>query len=280
MKHSTESQLETKCREDLKTASHFLYQKGLTSGYDGNLSLKVSDKFILVTPTNCHKGLIEESDFILIDSNGNVISNGNKEPTSDLIIHLEAYKKRPDITALIHAHPPTLISLTVADINFNQPVLPGIITQFGEIPTVSYIGPDRKIECELTVDFLKNHDAVVLDRHGAVTVGKNISYALHKMESIEYLAKVLLNAHLLGEIKILNENNTEKKFKLKDIFKKLTDSNSPIFQRILNLTNELTHAVLERTNYSQKLSDNEKEELSRELTASFFGMILGKFTRK
>ena len=281
---SQETYIETKYRKDLKTASHLLYQKGLTAGYDGNLSLKINNEMILVTPTHSHKGLIEENDFIEMDLNGNIISNGRTMPscvpTTDLTIHLEAYKKRSDIKALIHAHPPTVVSLTTGGIEINQPVIPGVILTLGEIATVSYLGQDRKIECDLTTQYLDNHDAIVLDRHGAVTVGKDIYDALYKMEFLEYVAKIIYQSHTLGEIKTLDGKEIKQGFRFKDLFKRFFESDSPVFQRILNLANELMLTTLKKTTYSQKLSNEEREQLSKEITASLFGMILGKCTKK
>lgn len=307
MTSKTESKTETRLREDLKTVCHLAYGKGLISGYDGNLSLKVSDKTILVTPKGSHKGLIETSDFVLVDLNGDVISNGSKEPTSDLTIHLKAYKKRKDIKAIIHAHPPTVVSLTVSKIEINQPVIPDIIISLGEISTIPYPGTDREVECDLTIDQLEKHDVVVLDRHGAVTVGNNIFNTLHKMELLEYTAKVIYYSYNLGDIHTLDRRQIDEltnerfkifgeevksregdnlfqsknqAFKLKNLFKKLLEGNSPVFQRILNLTNELLHTSIQKTSYSEKLSDSEKEQLSREMTASLVSMIFGRFTKK
>ncbi len=298
---------ETKYRSDLKKVCNFAYQKGLLSSFDGNLSLKINDDLILITPKECHKGLVQEEDFVLVDMNGSIVSNSNKKPTSDLQIHLEAYRSRKDIKAFIHAHPPTVVSLTVAGVEINSPVLPDVIVSLGEIPTIQYSGPDRKKETELTIECLANHDVVVLEKHGAVTVGKNVFQALYRMELLEYAAKVIYQAQTIGEVETLDENQIEELikerceiygeeiagredfkslqrgknvFKLKNIFKKIFNSNSSVFQRILDLTNEIILATLSQTTYSTKLSKEEKEVLSRELTASLLSMILGRFTGK
>ncbi|MBI2995925.1 MAG: class II aldolase/adducin family protein [Candidatus Melainabacteria bacterium] len=297
---------EATCREDLKKVCNLAYKRGLVSGMEGNFSLKINNELILVTPRNTHKGLIEVSDFVVVDMNGNIISNGSRELTSELSLHLEAYKKRTDIKAVVHAHPPATVSFSVAGIDFNQPVIPETIVLLGEIPTVPYREPGTNKLGELVGVYIEKHDAVILERHGVVTVGKDIFNAYCKLESLEHAAKIMYFAHTLGDIKTLDEvdvnelikqrhetygkeledregkklfQSSLQTFKLKNLLKKLTDGNSPLFQRLLNLSNELMLATLQRTNYSQKLTSDEKEQLARELTASSLSMILGRFTK-
>ena len=303
----SEVQQETKYREDLKQVCQLAYQKGLISGYDGNFSLKVSNEFILITPKDSHKGLIEPKDFVIVDINGNCISNGNKEPSSDLSIHLEVYKKRTDIKAIVHAHPQAVISFSICGHNFNQPVIPELILLLGEVPLIPYPGPNKEKETKLTISCLEKHDAVILERHGALTTGKNILNAFYKMEVLENAAKIMLYAQSLGDLKILDEiqidelikerhkmhgkdlelregsklfQNTKQTLTLKNIFKRFTEKDSPVFQRILTLINEIMLITIQSTNYSQKLSNDEKEQLSRELTSSLLHMLLGRFTQK
>ncbi len=298
---------DTRLREDLKKVCNLAYQKGLLSGNEGNFSLKINDNLILVTPRNSHKGTIETTDFVTVDINGNVISNGNKQPTTELALHLEAYKKRPNIKAVVHAHPPTAVSFSVAGLDLNMPAIPEIIVLLGKVPTVPYREPGTDKLAELAGAYLEKHDAVILDHHGAVTIGSNIFNAYCKMESLEHAAKIMYSAHTLGDIKLLDETyvdelikqrhstygkevelregtklfqTTKDIFKIKNMFKKLTESNSPVFQRVLNLINELLLVTISRTTYAQKLSSDEKEQLAKELTTSFLSMILGKFTRK
>ena len=298
---------DTKLREDLKKVCNLAYAKGLLSGNEGNFSLKINDNLILVTPRNSHKGTIETTDFVTVDIQGNIVSNGNRQPTTELALHLEAYKKRPEIKAVVHAHPPTAVSFSAAGLNLNMPAIPEIIVLLGEVPTVPYREPGTDKLAELAGIYLEKHDAVILDHHGAVTVGNNIFNAYCKMESLEHAAKIMHSAHTLGDIKLLDETSidelikqrhrtygkeielregtklfqtTKDIFKIKNVFKKLTESDSPVFQRILNLLNELLLITISKTSYAQKLSSDEKEQLARELTTSFLSMILGKFTKK
>ena len=308
MSAQAEKTVEIKFREDIKKVCHMAYEKGLISGNEGNFSLKINDELILVTPRNSHKGKIEANDFVIVDIKGNAITNGNKQPTSELALHLEAYKTRPDIKAVVHAHPPYAVSFSLAGIELNQPAIPEIIVLLGEVPTVPYKEPGTEKLAKEAAHYLTKHDAVILERHGAVTLGVDIFDAYSKMESLEHGAKIMYFAHTLsGEIKTFDEasinelikqrhniygkevelregtrlfSNFTQSFKIKSVFKKLLESNSPVFQRVLNLITELMLTVIQRTSYSQKLTSEEKEQLSKELTASFFGMILGRFAKK
>lgn len=181
------------------------YERGLISGTEGNLSIKVSDDLILVTPRNTHKGLIDVNDFITVDASGNQISNGKKQATSELQLHLVAYKQRPDIKAVVHAHSPIVTAFSVAGLDFSLPVIPEIIVLLGEIPTVPYSEPGTEKLAKLAEAYFKKHDAIILDHHGVVTLGENIFNAYFKMESVEHAAKIMYHAHTLGDIKPLDE---------------------------------------------------------------------------
>ena len=307
----TKENTETKHREDLKKVCHMAYKNGLVSGFDGNFSLKLDNGNILITPKGSHKGLIDEEDFVVVDLDGNILPVGKDMPwhvpSSDLLIHLAAYKKRPDINSFVHAHPPKVISLTVCGIDFNEPVLPDSIVQLGEVAFIPFPGPDRDEELKLTVSALEKHDVIILDRHGAVAVGKDIYDAFYKAELLEHTAEILFNAHTIGNIKTLEPKlieelikyrhrtfgrdvearegsqlfqNLKQAFKIKNLFKKLFENSSPVFQRILNLVKELLQTAIQNTKYSEQLSLEEKEQLSRELTASILSMLLGRFTKK
>lgn len=290
----TENSTELKLRQDLKTVCQLIYQNGLITGTDGNLSLKVSSNLILITPSDSHRGLLKEEDFVLVDSDGNILSNG-KPPSYDLSIHLAIYKSRPEITGIIHAHPPTTVSLSVSNININEPILPNALAILGKVGTISYKNAGLEKEIEETVSLLEKYDVIILEKHGSITVGKDIFDAYQKLETLEYTANVLYKSHLIGHTETLTENeikeletregiklfhNTNEKFTIKKLLKNLMESDKPVFQRVLNLTHEIMQKTIENTSYSSKLSKEEKEQLSREITTSFFSMILGRFTHK
>lgn len=290
----TEKSIESKLRTDLKTICQLTYQNGLITGTDGNLSLKVSSNLILITPSDSHRGLLKEDDFVLVDIEGNILSKG-KAPSYDLSIHLAAYKARPEITAIIHAHPPTTVSLSVSNININEPVLPNALVLLGKIGTLPYQNTSLENDIEETLKLLEKHDVIILEKHGSITVGEDIFDAYQKLETLEYTANILYKSHLIGHTETLSENeikeleekegiklfhNTNEKLTIKKLLKSVMESDKPVFQRVLNLTHEVMQKTIENTSYASKLPKEEKEQLSREITTSFFSMILGRFTRK
>ena len=125
-------------RKNLAKVCRMAYKKGLLSGYEGNLSLKLNEDLILITPRNCHKGSIKASDFIIVDKNGKSLSKKTNQPTTEIALHLETYKVKPNIKAIVHAHPVIMTSFSIAGLNFNKPVIPEMITLFGEVPIVPY----------------------------------------------------------------------------------------------------------------------------------------------
>lgn len=299
--------IEANLREDLKNVCRLAYERELVSGTEGNFSLKLSDNLLLVTPQRSNKGLIRESDFVVVDLEGNVISNSGQMPTTELHLHLEAYKKRKDMNAVVHAHPISTVSFSVVGKDFIQPVIPEIIVLLGEVPTVQYKEPGTIELAKIVSTYLEKHDAVILEKHGVVTLGKDILDAYLKMESLEHASKIIHKACLLGEVKTLEESDVkdlveqrhknlgkevefregkelfktkEQYFTLRKLLKKIFEGNKPVFQRILTVVDELFLASLEKTTYSKSLTQDEKEKLSKELTSSFLSMILGRFTKK
>ena len=193
---------ERSLREQLVRASHLCYQQGLLVALDGNLSAKLSDELVLCTPAGCHKGLLQASDLIVVDMNGTKL-RGDGEPTSELAMHLACYRLRPDVQAVVHAHPPTCIAFTVAGVSMARCVLPEVVLTLGTVPTLDYdtTGPqalaDRVGQATLT------HDAVMMDRHGAVCVGSSPLDAFCKLEPMEHMAKIMKAARDLGQVRDL-----------------------------------------------------------------------------
>ena len=204
-----DAKLEQSLREELADVCHMAYARGLLSGTEGNFSSKITNDFILVTPKNSHKGLIKPSEFLIVDINGSNISNGKSQPTSELALHLEVYRRRPDVNAVVHAHPVSAVSFSVAGLGFSIPAIPEIIVLLGEVPTAPYAEPGTEKLAKIIGPYIEKHDAVILDHHGVVTIGTNILNAYCKLESLEHAAKILHSAKLLGDIKQLNKDDVQ-----------------------------------------------------------------------
>ena len=189
-------------REQLVRAAHLCYQQGLLVALDGNLSVRLSDELILCTPAGCHKGLIETADLIVVDLNGKKL-RGTGQPTSELAMHLACYRLRPDVAAVVHAHPPTCIAFTVAGVSMARCVLPEVVLTLGTVPTLDYDTTGTKALADRVGEAVLSHDAVMMDRHGAVCVGSSPLDAFCKLETMEHSAKIMKAARDLGQMRDL-----------------------------------------------------------------------------
>lgn len=176
-----------------------MYDKEWVASNDGNISVKIAQDRVLITPTRQSKGYLKPDMLTIIDLEGNMIE-GTYKPTSESLMHLTIYKSRPDVSAVVHAHPPISTAFAVAGIPLDRCVLPEAILELGKVPIAPYGTPGTP---ELSASFsgiIDNHDCVLLKNHGAVAVGEDLMTAYYKMDSLEMLAKVVFHAKLLGNV--------------------------------------------------------------------------------
>jgi L-fuculose-phosphate aldolase len=190
-----------------------LYDKGFSPGYTGNVSLKIKDK-ILVTPSGFSLGDVEPENVVAIDFYGNVLEGAFK-PTSEKFLHIGVYKKRPDISAVIHCHAPKSSAFAVAGIPLSEPILSEHVLVFGEIPIAKYALFSTETLAEIVSEHFIKHDAVLMANHGVITGGKDLKDVFYKMETIEYCAEVYLYSKLLGNINCLTKEEVEQVVNLK-----------------------------------------------------------------
>jgi len=187
----------TDARAGLAAAGRRLDRLGFVPATDGNLSLRVAPDRLLVTPSGRPKGDLGEEEFLVTDLDGRVVA-GSGVPSSELAMHLAVYRSRPDVGAVVHAHPPTASGFSVAGVDLTQPILPEILLTVGPVPLTRYARPGTG-EIPLSIaPFLDRHDAFLLANHGVLTLGRDLPEALHRMERVEHLARVSLVARLLG----------------------------------------------------------------------------------
>jgi len=124
-------------------------------------------------------------------------------------MHLRVYKERADVNAVVHAHPPTATGFAVAGIPLSKCVLPEVIISVGSIPIAEYKAPGTEALAECVVRYLKQYDAILLENHGALTVGDSLISAHFKMETIEHFAKIMFIAHQLGNVKALQGEDVQ-----------------------------------------------------------------------
>lgn len=193
---------ERQLRDELIQFSHLTYERHLLVAFDGNLSVRLSDDLVLCTQAGCHKGLLTDEQIVVIDLNGAKV-RGVGEPTSEMAMHLACYRRRADIEAVVHAHPPTCIAFTVAGVSMAKCVLPEVVLTLGSIPTLRYETTGTHKLADLVGDAMVMNDGVMMDRHGAVCVGTSLLDAFSKLETMEHTAKIMRDARGLGGMKEL-----------------------------------------------------------------------------
>jgi L-fuculose-phosphate aldolase len=200
--------MENQLKQEIVRVCQMLHRKNYLAATDGNVSVRLGDR-LLVTPSGVHKGLMEADQVITVDLEGKVLE-GEGRPTSEIRMHLLAYQLRPEVGAVVHAHLPYATSCTLAGVSLLEPILPEVVITLGGIPTAPYATPGSEEVPEAVRDFIKNYDAVLLSRHGAMTVGRDVMDAYNKMEKLEHTARVVLAARLQGPVPPLSAAEVEK----------------------------------------------------------------------
>ncbi len=190
---STESSL----RADIVEVGRRMYARGYTASNDGNISVRYGADRLLMTPKSVCKGFMSPDMMCVTDLEGRKLQ-GDRDPSTEMLMHLEVYSQRPDVQAVVHAHPPIATGFAVAGIPLDRAVLAEVLTTLGSIPIAEYATPST-IELPAAVGkYIKAHDGMLLANHGALTVGADLFAAYFKMETIEHFAKISLVARLLG----------------------------------------------------------------------------------
>jgi L-fuculose-phosphate aldolase len=186
-------------RRAMVDVCHRLHRQGLLVALDGNVSARLADGSILATRAGCHKGFVTEDDLVITDADG-ALRRGSGRPTSEMPLHLAIYQARPDLGAVVHAHPPAAIACTLAGLSLDTPLLPEVVLTLGTVPTVPYATTGSPSLARSTANAFLTRDAVVLDRHGAVAAGADLMQAFARLESVEHLARILLDASRHGPV--------------------------------------------------------------------------------
>lgn len=196
-----------KIKQEILEYGKLLGEKGMTPGLSGNISHRVGDK-IIITSSGSSNAFLEDDDLITIDFNGNVLE-GNKKPSSEKKLHIEYYKQRPDIQAIIHVHPVFLSTFAAARKPLDEPVLAENVFYFGKIPLADYALPSSDELVEKTSIYFKDYNAVLMANHGVIIGDINFKQAYLKLELAETYAQVVLNTKLLGGAVLLNDKEVQ-----------------------------------------------------------------------
>lgn len=216
---------EREARRQLVEVCHLAYARNFICGTEGNFSLRLSERLILSTPRGAGKGRVAASELLVTDLEGRVVSASEHAPrdrpflpSTELAMHLAAYKQRPDVNAVVHAHPTVTVAFSVAGRSLSKCLLPEVVSTLGLIPVAPYATPGTAEVPASIESLIKEHDAIVLDHHGALTVGRDIWDAFYKLETLEHHAQTMLIADLLGGAKLLSSSQVKKLLGMRSIY--------------------------------------------------------------
>jgi L-fuculose-phosphate aldolase len=196
-------------REEIIRVGRLLHQKGFISASDGNISVRLDDDRIITTPTGLSKGFLTKDQLVVIDMKGKKVS-GSLNPSSEILMHLCVYEERKDVKAVVHAHPPISTAFSIAGVSLAKCILPEVVCTLGAIHTTDYATPGTHEVPQVIRELIKTHDALILDRHGTLTVGKELFEAYMKVEKVEHTAAVTLAARQLGNVRLLPDEEVGK----------------------------------------------------------------------
>jgi L-fuculose-phosphate aldolase len=201
--------VEEQARADIVEVGRRLWERGYVASNDGNISARLDEHRLITTPKNVSKGFMTPDMMVITDLDGKKLA-GQRDPSSELKMHLEVYRNRPDARAVVHAHPPTATGFAVAGIPLDRPVLAEVITTLGSIPIADYATPSTEELPEAVRKYVKAHDGLLLANHGALAIGPDVMSAYYRMETIEHFAKISLVARTLGREHVLSRDEVER----------------------------------------------------------------------
>ncbi|HGY54089.1 MAG TPA: class II aldolase/adducin family protein [Caldithrix abyssi] len=194
-----------------------VWTRGYVAANDGNISVRINDNELLTTATGVSKGFMTPEMIVKVDMNGKMISKTSTyKPSSEVKMHIEVYKERPDIKSVVHAHPPYCTSFAVAGIPLDRCVLPEAVMIIGSVPIAKYGLPSTMEIPENIRPHIKNSDAILLENHGALTLGPDLLSAYFKMETLEHTAQIVWNAVQLGNVNVLPKEEADRLLGLRE----------------------------------------------------------------
>jgi L-fuculose-phosphate aldolase len=200
---------EWQLRRKIVDIARRVHARGFVAATDGNISARAMGDRMFITPSGTCLGELNPADLLYLDFERHVLV-GRGRPSSELALHIEVYRRRPDVQAVIHAHPPVTNAFSFAGLSLADPVIPEVVVAFGRIPTTEYATPSSEEGPVVIRELIRNHDVLILQRHGSLTVGTDLSDAYHKLEKLEHAAQTLLAARQLGSVRELSPDELDR----------------------------------------------------------------------
>ena len=190
---------EADLRRQICRIGRLMYQKGTIDGTAGNISVRLDDNNILLTPSGLATGFLQPEQLIIVDLDGRRVdaptaANRDLRPTSESAMHLECYRQRDDVNGVVHAHPPTAVALTLAGVDLGQCLIPEMVVLLGLVPTAPYSTPSSEENRLAITALIREHDAIMLSNHGSLTVANSLWDAYLLLESLEHGAIIIHRA--------------------------------------------------------------------------------------
>lgn len=208
-------------RDAICDVCHAIWMKGFAAANDGNVSVRLSDGpyagMFLATPTGMSKKDVTPEKLVIIDENGKVLDGlEGYRPSSEIKMHLRCYVERPDVGAVVHAHPPVSTGFAAAGVSLDCYATIGTVLTVGTVPLAPYATPSTQEVPDSIAPLLKDHDALLLQNHGALTVGQDLTTAFYRMETLEMDARISLVAHLLGGSQEISPENISRLLQMRE----------------------------------------------------------------
>lgn len=195
---------EDRLRHELVRFGTMLHEAGFVAATDGNLSVRLEDGRVMITPTGFSKGMMNAEDMVIVDANGRKL-HGSHNASSEIEMHLAIYHERRDIHAVVHAHPCTATAFACNAMPLEEPICAEVVMTLGKVPLAPYATTGTPELTRSIRPFIRNHQAILLANHGVVTYGEDLLSAYLRMEAVEHFAKVTLAARQLGAPQVLND---------------------------------------------------------------------------
>ena len=184
-------------RKQLVKYSRWLSRLGFVPGTSGNLSVRLDRERILATPTACSKFLLRPRDMVIVTLDGTQLA-GTRKVTSEIGMHLAIYRRRGDVSAVVHAHPPTATAFASSGLALDEPLCSEIVMTLGRVPLAPYATTGSAQLADSLAPYIDDHDAILMANHGVVAHGPTLLDAFMRMETVEHFARICLVARQLG----------------------------------------------------------------------------------
>ncbi len=212
---------ERTARRQIADVAREIYARKLSGASDGNLSVRLGGDRFATTPSGVHKGRLEPGDVVIVDGAGQLVGGPQRnrsgkalKPSSEIGLHLAAYRRRPEIGAVIHAHPPMAIAYTLAGGKLSETLVSEVVFAVGQIATAPYTTPTTAEVPAVLSDYLACYDCVIMPRHGSVTLGVDLDTAQARLDALEHTAHIYCMVKMMGGAAPIASGEVDRLFRL------------------------------------------------------------------